>query len=111
MSHDPHAPENAPQSQDHEDSLSRSLANTQFVITGIFILVIASLAYVAGTHSAKGDTRRRGADRRPPPAKVDVQALIKTTPDLIAKGKSLFAVNCASCHGTTGQGTARRRSP
>jgi uncharacterized membrane protein len=70
MSHDPHVPENAPQGQnhDHEDSLSRVLANTQFVITGIFILVIASLAYVAGTHSAKGGHGGEGGGTSAAPA-------------------------------------------
>ena len=105
MSHDPHAPGNAPHGHDHEESLSGTLANAQFVITAIFILVIASLAYIAGTHSAKGGHGGEGGGTSAAPAaKVDVQALIKPTPDLIAKGKTLFAVNCASCHGTTGKG-------
>ena len=87
----------------HEESLSKVLANTQFLITAIFVLVIASLAYIAGNHSAKGG-KGEGGGTEAPAAKVDVQSLIKTTPELIAKGKSLFAVNCASCHGATGHG-------
>ncbi len=36
--------------------------------------------------------------------KADVMALSQPTPDLVAKGKSLFATNCVSCHGTDGKG-------
>jgi mono/diheme cytochrome c family protein len=104
MSHDPHD-SHTPHGHGNEESLSKVLANTQFVITGIFILVIASLAYIAGMHSAKGGHGGEGAGTSASPAsKVDVQALIKDTPELIAKGKTLFAVNCASCHGNTGHG-------
>jgi mono/diheme cytochrome c family protein len=75
------------------------------VITGIFLLVIATLAYIAGTHSAKGGHGGgEGGTGAAPAAKVDVQALLPESPDQITKGKALFAVNCASCHGTTGQG-------
>jgi mono/diheme cytochrome c family protein len=35
---------------------------------------------------------------------VNVAVLIKPTPELVAKGKALFAVNCSSCHGPEGFG-------
>nr|BCX00235.1 MAG: hypothetical protein KatS3mg041_0281 [Bacteroidota bacterium] len=35
---------------------------------------------------------------------VDVEALKVPTPELIAKGAELYKVNCASCHGETGEG-------
>src|SRR5881396_3222594 len=31
-------------------------------------------------------------------------ALVKPTPELLAKGKTVFQINCASCHGSTGHG-------
>ena len=37
-------------------------------------------------------------------APVDLTKEIISTPDKIAKGKSLFESNCASCHGTVGKG-------
>ncbi|MCS7082074.1 MAG: c-type cytochrome [Bacteroidetes bacterium] len=38
------------------------------------------------------------------PQMVDVEALKTPTPELIAKGAQLYQVNCASCHGETGEG-------
>jgi mono/diheme cytochrome c family protein len=35
---------------------------------------------------------------------VDPKTLLVTSPGLLAKGKDLFAGNCAPCHGETGQG-------
>jgi mono/diheme cytochrome c family protein len=35
---------------------------------------------------------------------VDVKAVARPTPELIARGRDLFKGNCASCHGETGSG-------
>ncbi|MCO4781626.1 MAG: cytochrome c [Candidatus Cloacimonetes bacterium] len=35
---------------------------------------------------------------------VDLKALYRSTPDLIAKGKTAYENTCASCHGNTGKG-------
>jgi mono/diheme cytochrome c family protein len=35
---------------------------------------------------------------------VDPQTLIKATPELVSKGKTLFEANCTPCHGTLGHG-------
>ncbi len=56
----------------------------------------------------------RAAKNAPPgkesvqPAAVDLSALFNSTPDLIAKGKMLYAINCASCHGAAGKGDGDR---
>jgi caa(3)-type oxidase subunit IV len=34
----------------------------------------------------------------------DVRVLEKSSPDLVAKGKEIYALNCAVCHGATGAG-------
>ncbi|OGC77202.1 MAG: hypothetical protein A2145_05325 [candidate division Zixibacteria bacterium RBG_16_40_9] len=41
-------------------------------------------------------------------AKVDLSRLRIPTPELVAKGKQLFLVNCASCHGPEGRGDGER---
>jgi mono/diheme cytochrome c family protein len=90
-----------------QDRLASALSNAQFFVTGLVLCVIATLAYIAGSHSAKGGGGEGGGAAPPGAAagaNVDVSTLLKPTPELIAKGKSLFALNCASCHGTSGQG-------
>ena len=41
-------------------------------------------------------------------AQVDMAKLRISTPEMIAKGKQLFLVNCASCHGPEGKGDGER---
>jgi len=41
-------------------------------------------------------------------AAVDMSLLYNPTPELVAGGKMLYAVNCASCHGPTGKGDGDR---
>ncbi len=41
-------------------------------------------------------------------AQVDMAKLRIPTPEMIAKGKQLFLVNCASCHGPEGMGNGER---
>lgn len=88
-----------------EEAVGPGLAIAQFVVTGVLLGLVATLAYLAGMRSAgkegAGEAHVNGAK---PGASVDVAALLKPTPELTAKGKSLFAVNCASCHGANGFG-------
>ena len=89
------------------DRLPGTVAIAQFLFTGVVIAVVAGLMYTAGLRSGKGGGEAGapgGAGGAQPAASVDVQALLKPTPALIAKGKSIFEVNCASCHGTNGKG-------
>jgi len=41
-------------------------------------------------------------------AQIDMAKLRIPTPEMIAKGKQLFLVNCASCHGPEGKGDGER---
>lgn len=102
MSHDPvpHGPGDTP--PEIEEKVASSLALAQFLVTGTVLCVVAALAYVAGMHAAKGGGH--GETGAKPKATVDVSALLSPTPELLAAGKQLYAVNCASCHGTSGLG-------
>ena len=104
MSHDPtpHGPHSPGSSGD--DGLASALAKAQFFVTGLVLVVVATLAYMAGMQSAKGGGHGGESTRKAAPANVDVSSLLKPTPELLAKGKTVFQINCASCHGNTGHG-------
>jgi mono/diheme cytochrome c family protein len=106
MSHEsaPHGPAtHGPGSHDPiDDPISSQLAVAQFLVTTVVIGCVAALAYVAGLRSGGGG--HGGQKPEAAAAHVDVSALMTSTPELIAKGKNLFGVNCASCHGTSGHG-------
>jgi mono/diheme cytochrome c family protein len=103
MNHEPapHSPRG--DSGGAEDRLASVLSTAQFLVTGLILAVVATLAYIAGTHSAKGGGHGGGTQAAAQPA-VDVSKLLVATPELIAQGKSAFMINCASCHGTSGHG-------
>jgi mono/diheme cytochrome c family protein len=106
MSHDP-TPHGTPGSDPPaDDPLGLILARAQFFVTGLVLIVIATLAYIAGMHSANGLGHEGGTTGQgiQPATNIDVASLMKATPELLAKGKSDFSVNCASCHGATGHG-------
>ncbi len=99
-------PHGAPSRQESPDERLGSIFSTaQFLVTGVVLLVIATLAYVAGMHSAKGGGHAAApAGAGGGKGTVDVALFLQPTPELIARGKSAFAINCASCHGTSGHG-------
>jgi len=99
--HNPSHLPGAPQ----EESVGAGLAIAQFVVTAVLLGLVATLAYLAGMRSAgKEGGEATNASAPGHAANVDVATLLKPTPELVAKGKSLFAVNCASCHGNEGFG-------
>ncbi|MGH7681621.1 MAG: cytochrome c [Candidatus Eiseniibacteriota bacterium] len=101
MSHEPtHAPHGA--GQDPDDKLASSLSTAQFLVTGLVLAVVATLAYIAGNHSARGG--HGGEASVAAHATIDVSKYLEPTPEILAQGKAAFMINCASCHGTTGHG-------
>jgi mono/diheme cytochrome c family protein len=102
---DAHRPAGPPPTPPREESVGSGLAIAQFAVTAILLGLVATLAYLAGMRSA-GKEGGGGASSATsqPGAAVDLATLLKPTPELIAKGKTLFAVNCASCHGADGYG-------
>jgi mono/diheme cytochrome c family protein len=87
------------------DSLASVLSAAQFLFTAVILVVVAGLMYTAGFRTGKGG-EGGGAGETPasPAAVVDVAVLLQPTPEHVASGKSIFAINCASCHGPAGKG-------
>jgi mono/diheme cytochrome c family protein len=104
MSHEPVPHGSSDSGSSADDRLASVLAKAQFLVTGLILVVVATLAYVAGMQSAKGGGHGGESTPKAAPAKVNVSSLLKPTPELLAKGKTIFSINCASCHGATGQG-------
>jgi mono/diheme cytochrome c family protein len=102
---DAHGPANPRPAPPREESVGSGLAIAQFAVTAVLLGLVATLAYLAGMRSAGKEAGGGAAGATSQPAAaVDVGTLLKPTPELIAKGKTLYAVNCASCHGPEGFG-------
>jgi len=93
-------------SETHEEHAGVGLVLAQFMVTGVLLGLVATLAYLAGMRSAgkEGGGEGANASASKAGANVNVAELLKPSPELVAKGKTLFAVNCASCHGPQGFG-------
>ena len=99
------APPGSPPPPPPEEHVGAALTIAQFVVTGVLLGLVATLAYLAGMRSAgKEGGGERSASAGKPATTLNVAELLKPTPELIAKGKTLFDVNCASCHGSKGFG-------
>jgi mono/diheme cytochrome c family protein len=86
------------------DRLAATLSTLQFVFTVVVLAVLAGLMYSAGLRaggSHGGEGTHGGTSAA---SAIDVHALLASTPEQVSAGKSLFSVNCASCHGTEGKG-------
>lgn len=104
MSHDPTP--HAPQESHEDDRLASFLSTAQFFVTGLILAVVATLAYIAGNHSATGGGQggEGASSAAAAHAAVDVSKYLVATPEILAQGKAAFMINCASCHGTAGHG-------
>jgi mono/diheme cytochrome c family protein len=91
---------------DDDDKIPNYLSWAQFLVTAVILGAIGSLAYMAGFTSSKGRAggEAGAAATAAPAATADVSTLMVSTPELVAHGKSLFQVNCVTCHGNTGHG-------
>ncbi len=85
------------------DRLAGTLSTIQFVFTVVVLAVLAGLMYSAGLR-AGGGHGGEGTHGTTAASSVDVHGLLASTPEQVSAGKSLFSVNCASCHGTEGKG-------
>jgi mono/diheme cytochrome c family protein len=97
MSHGPHH-------EPDDDRIPAYLTWAQFIVTAILLGAIGTLAYLAGLNSGKGGHEPAPGAAAPAAASADLGALMTETPELTAKGKALFQVNCVTCHGATGAG-------
>ena len=100
----PRPPYQPPPEPLHEEQVGAGIAIAQFVVTGVLLGLVATLAYLAGMRSAGKEGGGEAATSAGHAASVNVALLLKPTPELLAKGKALFSVNCASCHGPNGFG-------
>jgi mono/diheme cytochrome c family protein len=101
---DAHRPASPPPTPPREESIGAGLAIAQFAVTAVLLGLVATLAYLAGMRSAGKEAGGEAGAAAKPGGAVNVEELLEPTPALIAKGKALFAVNCASCHGPDGYG-------
>lgn len=85
-----------------------------FIYLPLFALSAALVFWAFASFFKMGEKAGKNA---PPPlpgkesvktAAADLSELFKPTPDLVAKGKMLYAINCASCHGPAGKGDGDR---
>src|SRR5438093_709367 len=97
-------PSGMPPQPPEEEHMGPALAIAQFAVTAVLLGLVATLAYLAGMRSAGKEGGGEATTASKPGAHVDLASLLKPTPELIAKGKALFLVNCASCHGNQGLG-------
>ncbi len=85
----------------YENKLNQVVFVSSLVFLAVFIGLTASdlltrTTYVKATvHEVKGPEGQSASK---------MKALSSSTPELVAKGKELYAVNCVACHGVSGQG-------
>ena len=72
------------------------------VITLSALLILSSPACVA--QETKGSEKPATADFKIPPEIAKQANPVKPSPESIAQGKKKYAIDCAMCHGKTGDG-------
>jgi caa(3)-type oxidase subunit IV len=71
---------------------------TSFIFLGIFMILTSTDLFFRGDVMVKGPLVMASS------AKSKLKKPWISTPELVAQGKALFAVQCVSCHGAEGQG-------
>lgn len=78
----------------------------------IIVIATASVAWLFLYGYQRGVSIGKRTPQKEKPvtqaAKVDMAKLRISTPEMVSKGKQLFLVNCASCHGPEGMGNGER---
>jgi mono/diheme cytochrome c family protein len=72
-------------------------------LTRVFLIVPAVLlfAFIVGAQQTPPPAK---PDEKAPPDAVQKQNPVKPTPESLAKAKKLYAIDCAMCHGDSGDG-------
>jgi len=87
-----------------DERVDSFLGFAQFVVTLVLVLGAATITYLVGSRVAKKGGEAGAGAVAGAGANVDVATLMISTPELVAKGGGLYAVNCATCHGVAGMG-------
>lgn len=100
-------------SEHHPPSSNQNVEKSNPLIYLIVFAAASALVFWAfasffkvGAESAKSAPPKPIAAK--PAGAVDMSKLYSADPELVAKGKMLYAINCASCHGPTGKGDGDR---
>lgn len=78
-----------------------------FLVSSVLVFWAFVSFFKLGEEEAKKEPPKP-ASAEQTQAAVDMSLLYNPTPELVAQGKMLYAVNCASCHGPTGKGDGDR---
>lgn len=98
MSHAPAPPQG--QGPGVPRKIHPAMALLEYLVTAILIGVAATVTFRLGFKTAE----KIAVPPPSPAANVDVAAIYRSTPELIAKGRTVFKTNCTSCHGLEGYG-------
>lgn len=81
-----------------------------FAVSAALVIWAFVSFFKLGVKEAKKEPAAGGTPGASAPAAqtADLSLLYKPSPDLVAQGKMLYAVNCASCHGPSGKGDGQR---
>lgn len=83
----------------YDSKINRVIFVSSFVFLAIFILLTGSDEWFR-----KADKPVRVSEVGGAVVGADVEKLMQATPELVSKGKEIYAVQCAVCHGANGKG-------
>lgn len=78
-----------------------------FALSAVLVFWVFVSFFKLGKEEAKKEPPKPPSVQQTQAA-ADMSLLYNPTPELVAQGKMLYAVNCASCHGPTGKGDGDR---